>query len=240
MKKIQPSYVPEWERKLAIVLGLIIFLSGVYQTLFAETTIGILTLIAFVVITVPGFFTKDRIKKFPIEVEILLFFMVILQLVIGEARDFYTDFPYYDKIVHYMIPMFLGVIGFLIFYTLYATERLRTSVAAMMFIIVLMTMGLGSAWEILEYLSDVLILPYVPGWHQFQGSPEMNALNDTMIDLITDTFGAIFGAFLGLWIIGRNNKKGNRIEALIGEVSQVLHPLPKKKKKKKGKTVFLL
>src|SRR4051812_4590086 len=122
MKKSTET-VPQWEKNLIIILGVLILLSGIYQTLFGETEIGILTLLCFAIITVPGFFTRNFIKRFPIEIEIILFIMVFLQFILGEARDFYTDIPYYDKIVHYMIPMFLGLIGFLIFYTLHVTGK---------------------------------------------------------------------------------------------------------------------
>src|SRR4051812_10831185 len=113
--------IPGWERKTVIILGILILASGIFQTFFGERAIGILTLVSLVFIITPGFFTRSYIKHFPIEVELILFFMILLQFVLGEARDFYTNVPYYDKIVHYMIPLFLGIIGFLIFFTLYAT-----------------------------------------------------------------------------------------------------------------------
>jgi uncharacterized membrane protein YjdF len=213
--------IPAWEKNSKIILGIIILVSGIYQTFFGELAIGLLTLLSLAVITIPGFFTKNFIKKFPIEIEILLFIMVMLQFVLGEARDFYTNVPYYDKIVHYMIPMFLGIIGFLVLYTLHMTGKLQTSITVMMILITLITLGIGAAWEILEYASDVLIAPRIPGWHHFQGNAQQDALTDTMTDLIYDTLGAVFGSLLGLWLLGK--KIGTRRRSLINEIDNMMY-----------------
>jgi hypothetical protein len=215
-------------RKTVFILGFLILCSGIFQTLFGERSIGILTLIAYVVITVPGFFTKNYIKHFPIEVEIILFLMVLLQFILGEARQFYTNVPYYDKFVHYLLPMFLGIIGFLIFYTLHVTEKLKTSITAMMFIIIFITLGLGALWEIFEYLSDIWLYPTIPGWHHFQGNAQQDSLTDTMTDLIDDTLGAVFGAFLGLWYMRKNYLRKNRATELVAEVDTILEKDEKK------------
>src|SRR5579864_6574060 len=100
MKKQTKTTIPSWEKILAFILGFLILLSGIYQTFFGDIRMGILILISFVVITIPRFFTRDYIEHFPIEVEILLFLMVILQFILGEVRHFYTNIPYYDKFVH--------------------------------------------------------------------------------------------------------------------------------------------
>lgn len=222
MNKQRSPSIPGWERKLAVILGTLILISGIYQTFFGERVLGLLTLISWAFITIPSFFTKNFIRYFPIEVEILLFVMVLLQFTLGEIHHFYTRIPYYDKIVHYTLPMFLGIIGFLIFYTMYVTQKLKTSIAGMMFIIIFITMGVGAAWEIVEYTSDQILAPRIEGWHHFQGNAQQDALTDTMTDLIVDTVGGVFGAFLGLWVMKKNYGKKGRMTELIGEVDETL------------------
>ena len=121
-----------------------------------------------------------------------------------------------------MIPMLLGIIGFLIFYTLYATGRIKTSMTAMIFIIILITLGIGALWEIIEYSSDVFLYSNIPGWHHFQGNAQQDALNDTMTDLIDDMLGAIFGALLGLWVISKESYREKRLPELVKEVNNSL------------------
>jgi len=224
---------PDWERKTAVILGILILISGIYQTFFGETEVGLITLLCFIAITIPGFYTKNAIKKFPIEIEIILLLMILFQFVLGEARDFYTDVPYYDKIVHYMIPMFLGVIGFLIFYTLHITGKLKTSITIMMYIVILITIGLGAAWEVIEYSSDVILYPRIEDWHHFQGNDQQSPLDDTMTDLIDDTLGAIFGAFLSLWILGKDFSKNSRRQALLDEIGSMILRKPEQPDKTK-------
>jgi hypothetical protein len=216
------TIVRPWERKLDFILKLLIFLSGMYQTFFGEHAIGIVILVCLVLITAPGLVTKNYIRHFPIEIEILLFSMILIQFVLGEARDLYINIPYYDKFVHYILPLFLGVIGFLIFFTLYATGKLKTSRSAMMVIIILITLGVGALWEIVEYANDVILWAHIPGWPHMQGNAQQDPFSDTMTDLVNDTIGAVFGALIGLWIIGRNYDKKGRMQGLVEEVSEIL------------------
>lgn len=219
-KENQGKYIAGWKIKVEWFLRFIILSSGIFQTFFGETAIGMLTIIALIILTLPSFFTRGKIKSIPIEIEILLFIMVLVQFIIGEARDFYENVPYYDKFVHYLLPMFIGIIGFLLTYTLYYSGNLKISIRAMIFVVILLTIGIGAVWEIFEYTSDELIAPRIEWWHHFQGSMTEDPLHDTMNDLIADTLGAIMGAILCAFFIGREAKKENkRLPELLSELS---------------------
>ena len=142
-------------------LEILILVSGIYQTFFGETIIGLMTLFVLALIVVPGFFTRGKITQLPIEIEIMLFVMVLLQFVIGEARDFYTNVPYYDKFVHYMLPMFLGLMGLIVVYTMYMVGKLKASLTVMALLVIFVAMGIGALWEIFEYLSDEILYPRI-------------------------------------------------------------------------------
>jgi len=227
-RKRKEEYVRPWQLKLGKILEVLIFTSGLYQTFFGEQAIGLLILLTWSLIVFPQFFSRDRIKYIPIEIEILLFFMVLFQFVVGEARDWYTNVPYYDKFVHFMLPMFIGLIGFLIIYTLYLNKKLIATKTTMVVLIVLVTLGVGAAWELVEYASDEILYPRIEGWHHFQGSLTEDALHDTMNDLIMDTLGALTGALLGLYFITRSERRaGKRLSELTEEVYDQLES-PKK------------
>jgi hypothetical protein len=87
------EFVPIWERNLSRVLEVLILLSGLIQTFGGERSVGILILLSFLAITFPEIWSRGKIKFFPIEVKILLFIMVVLQLILGEIHDFYTSIP---------------------------------------------------------------------------------------------------------------------------------------------------
>lgn len=220
MKSLEER-VPHWEKKLSIVLEVLIGFSGVYQILFGATAIGILILVTLLVIVLPSIFTKNLIRQIPIEIELLLFVMIILQFILGGVHDFYTKIPYYDKLVHFMLPFLVGLIGFMIAYTMYATGRLKTGATTTVLIIALLALGVGALWEIFEYMSDVLLYPNIPNWHHFQGNLQQVANNDTMTDLIDDLLGGIFGALLGMYYFQKSAEHNSRrLPEFINELSK--------------------
>ncbi len=218
-RKQETKYVaPKWETRLSLVLEILILVSGLFQTFFGETTIGILTLVCWGAIVFPKFFTRGFIPKIPIEIEIILFVMVFVQFVLGEARDFYTTIPYYDKFVHYLLPMFIGLLAFLFLYTLQETGNLKVSKWAMVVLVVMIALAIGAFWEICEYLSDRIFYAMFDSWHHFQGNAQQSAIDDTMTDLIIDTLGGVFGALLALWFVGKE-KGTSRLEEITSDFS---------------------
>lgn len=220
MEQTHSPHIPKWEKVFAYILEAIIFATAILQIVFNNWTVGVLTLLALAAILFPKVMTRRIVIHIPLEVEILLFLMVILQLVVGESLGFYSHIPYYDKLVHYMLPFFVGVVAFLIYYTMYQTGRIKTSTGAAILIIILITLGVGALWEIIEYMSDILIYPHVPNWHHFQGNLVEDPWRDTMNDLVTDFLGGIFGSILCLWFLEKSRfKKGKRIKELTQELA---------------------
>lgn len=205
--------------KLSIypVLRVLVIASGIYQLFFGEQVIGVFILATSALILTPALFTRNYLQKFPREIELMFFVMVFFQFVIGEARDFYTTVPYYDKFVHFLLPMFLGIISVTIFYTLDAMGMIRVSTGSMIVLVVLITLGIGAFWEIIEYTSDQLIAPRVENWHYFQGSLTEDPLHDTMNDLIVDLLGGIFGAIMAVFVF-RRAKHSERMPVFLGEM----------------------
>jgi len=77
----------------------------------------------------------------------------------------------------------------------------------------------GAAEEIVEYTSDMVLCPRIPGWHHFQGNAQEDPYYDTMNDLVADLSGAICGAAFGVWYIQRLAKRGSpRLPKLVGEM----------------------
>lgn len=219
--------LPNWEKWLLWILRILILWSGIFQIIFGDTVIGIIILLCFAVLMIPAILTRHIISFFPPEIEIVLLLMILIQFVMGEAHDFYNAIPYYDKFVHYMIPFFIGYLGFLLAYVMYRTGHLKAPMPVIIALIIVIALGLGAMEEIGEYLSDELVYPNVQGWHHFQGNAQEDPHHDTMNDLIADTLGGVFGAFLGVWFIGiqakaqspRLNKFVSEVEAMFTEKS---------------------
>jgi hypothetical protein len=209
-----------WHAPVLLVLRSLTISVGLYQLLFGEHIIGIFMLLSVLAIFLPSLITRHYIRFIPREFEILLFLIVILQFVIGESLRFYYIVPYYDKFVHVSLPLFIGLMGFMLAYALSVTNRLKISVAPLVVLIVLFTLGIGAIWEIMEYLHDTVIYPYFDWLGKAQGSLTEDPFSDTMHDLIADLVGGIFGAVIGLrYIQSERGKRRSRLSRLVGELA---------------------
>lgn len=207
-----------WKKNLLIVMRIFLLIAGIYVLLFggangAERIFGLLILIALAIIHAPAAFTRGRIRAVPVEIEFLLLLMVISELVGGDALGLYVKLPHYDNFMHFMLPLYIALIGMMVVYTMYFYGRLKATIPVMALLIVLVTIGLGGVLEMGEYTYDNYlsntILGQITGNTQMQGSPTQDPLDDTMNDLFTDTAGAIVGAAIGVLLIRRAEKKGS-------------------------------
>jgi len=209
-----------WERYLLWFMRIAILVAGVEQMLFGERFFGILALIALAIVVMPQIFTRHRICMIPTEIEILLLIVVFFELIIADAHNFYSRVPFYDKFMHYMVSAILGLIGMLFIYTAYAYGHLKASLPVMFALIVFIVMGFGAFLEMLEFFYDQVLYSLTVGFLPTgltQGSPILSPLQDTMIDLYFDTVGGIFGALIGVWIIKKSEKSGDK--HLIDEIA---------------------
>lgn len=219
-------------RNLLRVMRIFLLFAGIYITIFggangAERIFGILILLALAIINAPAFITQNRIRALPVEIELLLLAMVLFELVGGDALGLYVKLPYYDNFMHFMLPLYMALMGMMLVYTMYFFGRLKASLAEMAVFIVIVTIGLGGVLEMGEYTYDKYLsqgpIGKITGNTQMQGSPTQDAHNDTMNDLFTDTAGGIVGALLGVLLIRRAEKKdghwkvADEIEKMGGE-----------------------
>ncbi len=224
-----PEDISPLQRNLLRILRIFLLIVGIYVLIFggangAERIFGLLILISLAIINAPSFFTKGRIRALPVEIELLLLAMVLFEFVGGDALGLYVKMPYYDNFMHFMLPLYIALIGMMVVYTMYFYGKLKASYGAMAFIIVLVTIGLGGVLEMGEYTYDTYLsqgpLGDITGNTQMQGSPTQDAHDDTMNDLFMDAFGAIAGAAIGVWLIRRNDKKGDHwnVADKVGEI----------------------
>ena len=212
-----PEDTSPLQRNLLRIMRIFLLIAGIYITIFggvngSERIFGILILVALAIINTPAFFTRNKIRALPVEIEILLLAMVLFELVGGDALGLYVKLPHYDNFMHFMLPLYIALIGMMLVYTMYYYGRLKASLAEMAILIVIVTIGLGGVLEMGEYTYDKYLsqgpIGQITGNTQMQGSPTQDPLDDTMNDLFTDTAGGIVGALLGVLLIRRAEKKG--------------------------------
>lgn len=219
-----------WEKNLLRGMRAFLLIAGFYILIFggingSERIFGLLILVALFIIHTPAIVTRGRIRAIPVEIELLLLLMVLFELVFGDALGLYVNIPYYDDFMHFMLPLYIALIGMMIVYTMYFYDRLKATIPAMAVLIVLVTIGLGGILEMGEYTYDKYLshtaLGKITGNTQMQGSPTQDPLDDTMSDLFTDTAGAIVGAVTGVLLIKRAEKRGSHWE-IADEIEEII------------------
>lgn len=197
-------------------MRIFLLVTGIYIIIFggangAERIFGILILIALSISNVPAFITKNRLRALPVEIELILLAMVLFELVGGDALGLYVKLPHYDNFMHFMLPLYIALIGMMLVYTMFYYGRLKAALAEMAILIVIVTIGLGGVLKMGEYTYDKYLsqgpIGKITGNTQMQGPPTQEAHDDTMNDLFTDTASGIDGALLGILLIRRAEKR---------------------------------
>jgi hypothetical protein len=215
--------IPQWEIYLARALKIIIILTALGQFVRGSVIFGVGALVAAALVSLPAYLSRNNRYPFPVEIEILLSFILVVHLTFGLALDFYNVFDNYDKLLHYGNSVLISFIGFMMAYALHFTGRLQASSWGVVIVILFMTLGIGALWEIVEYGVDQLIYGRIPSIQRQQGSPTLDPLDDTMIDLIVNLAGGIAGAIVGGLYIRYSRRTHSRrfVEVMqaLGEVA---------------------
>ncbi len=126
--------------------------------------------------------------EIPSEIQIVAVLFVFATLFLGEVRDYYERFWWWDAVLHTTSGLLLGMVGFMFVYILnedrHVDLHMRPSFVALFAFF--FAVGLGALWEIFEFGMDQFfgtnMQPPTPG--------DPSGLTDTIHDLIVDTVGA--------------------------------------------------
>jgi uncharacterized membrane protein YjdF len=157
----------------------------------------------------------------PPQMQLLAIAFVFAALFLGEVRDYYIRFWWWDVALHTSSGFLLGIVGFLLVHILNETDRvdvhLRPGFVA--FFAFLFALGFGALWEIFEFTMD-----HVFGMNMQKamlGDP--SGLTDTMWDLIVDAIGALVIAVLGWHYL----KHGRRVSFLERWINSFIERNPR-------------
>ena len=104
--------------------------------------------------------------------------------VMGHAFGFYAHVPFYDKILHFIIPLVIVIVLYaLSSATAWIWDWRRVTPLEVGIYCFTITLALGAVWEIFEFTTD-----------QLAGTREQDNNTDTMVDLISDMVGAFIGS----------------------------------------------
>lgn len=121
------------------------------------------------------------------QVAILLFIFAAQYL--GELKEYYFKFWWWDLMLHTFSGIILGFIGYLLVYILNKETKVDISLNPLFMALFSFTfaVSIGAVWEIFEFSMDTI----------FGLNMQKSGLVDTMSDIIADCLGGLFSAFCG-------------------------------------------
>lgn len=150
--------------------------------------------------------TRHRIKiSSALSCAIILF--IFAAEFLGEIKEFYYLVPWWDVMLHSMSGVILGMIGFMLVYSLNASDvaKVQLSPFFICFFAFCFALAAGAVWEIFEFSGDRLfgmnMQKYMPPYGTTQLMTENwrydAGLIDTMKDIICDALSALATSVVG-------------------------------------------
>lgn len=143
----------------------------------------------------PTLLKRRLLVEIPSEIQILAILFVFAALFLGEVRDYYERFWWWDLLLHATAGLLLGLLGFMVVYILNEDRQvdlhMRPSFLALFAFS--FAQGIGALWEIFEFAMDQLFGMTMQ--KPMLGDP--SGLTDTMWDLIVNAVGAAFVSLAG-------------------------------------------
>lgn len=181
--------------RLSLGLQFILLVEAIVAFWHQQWPTGLITA-AILLVTLTPIFIRRFFKIFiPPEFVLFVIIFVFASLFLGEIRDYYTRYWWWDIALHSSSGILLGIVGFLLVHVLNETEDvgLYMKPGFVAFFSFLFAVGMGAVWEIFEFSMDGLFGMNM----QKPMLDDPSGLTDTMWDLIVDTIGALVISVLG-------------------------------------------
>lgn len=172
---------------ISLLLQLAI-LMVVFGALFKQQWLVAVTgSVALALTFAPSVIERQFKVQLPIEFTLAACAFLYASYGLGEVRNFYAKFWWWDLMLHSFSALVIGLIGFLLIYVFYMTNRIRVAPIYVATISFGFAVTFGTLWETFEFLMD---------W-SFGFNMQKSGLVDTMTDLTVNIVGGIVAAFIG-------------------------------------------
>lgn len=188
-----------------LVRALLIF--TIVRDVLIKNYDGLFIVILTLVLTFYPNILERRFRVYlPSSIQVIITLFIFAAQYLGEVRNFYEKFWWWDIMLHTTSGFVLGIIGFMFVYLLnknYSTNVTLSPIFIALFAFCFAVM-IGAIWEIYEFSMDRLM-----GFNmqKFREAGQ-DGLIDTMVDLIVDSIGALIVSILGYLNI-KENKQGS-------------------------------
>lgn len=206
--------MPRWELVTSWILRLAMLATAIVYVVIGDWAVAVFCVIALALTVTPSIVARTAKFTWPIEVELVLLWLLTAHLMLGRMFGLYTSIEWFDKALHFSDSALLGFMAFFAVYVSHYLRHERPHPWIDGIAILLATLGLGAFWEIVEFCEDQLL-----GMHA-QGSPTLAPLPDTMWDLIADGVGGIIAGVLGPVFMHHSRRSRERVAEFVRRVEQ--------------------
>ncbi|GAB1455358.1 hypothetical protein MASR2M48_06650 [Spirochaetota bacterium] len=138
------------------LLVIVILIVQVYERDYENVFFCVLTLMLFAVPSI----IQNRIRiDIPAALENTILVFIFAAQILGEMRDYYVTYPFWDTMLHTINGFLAAAIGFSLVDILNQSDRLSLRLSPLFVAIVAFSfsMTIGVVWEFFEYFMDILI-----------------------------------------------------------------------------------
>ena len=185
------SWIDHVELAIAIVLQIGIFVVIVGALLQRQWLVAFSGSVVLLLTFAPAIIEHRLRLTLPVEFTLITTVFLYASFALGEVRDFYEKFWWWDLALHGISALIIGIIGFLSIYVFYMTKRIQVAPAWIATITFALAVAMGTIWEIFEFLMD---------WF-FGLNMQKSGLPDTMTDLMINATGAAVAALIGFFYV---------------------------------------
>ncbi|MDH5525038.1 MAG: hypothetical protein OEY01_13755 [Desulfobulbaceae bacterium] len=179
-----PDRIQQW---LAVLLQLAIFALLATALFKGKWFLAFTAAIVLALTFLPALIEHQLGVLLPVEFSFFTCLILYGSFGLGEVQGFYQKFWWWDLLLHSSSAFVMGMIGFLLVYVFYMTQRIRMAPFYVALVSFCFAVTLGTIWEIVEFCLD---------WG-FGFNMQKSGINDTMTDLMVDGLGALLAAWLG-------------------------------------------
>ena len=195
---------------LNLISMVILIITAIYDFMFRGGEklfrIGLMVITLWIMY---GVYKKTFLRKTRISFY-LIYSFIFGAMYLGNVFDFYLIIPMYDKILHLLSGLILGMIGYILFVHVSngATEGSFKRYMPILFSIIF-SIACAAVWEIWEFSTDQL----------FGFASQNNSLHDTMWDIICGSLMGVI-ANIPIYLYYIKSKKIKFIENLNKEINE--------------------
>ena len=158
-------------RVLVVLIMVAQFFNGNFENVF-------LCLLTLVLFTIPSFIERTIKIDVPDTLEVIILLFIFAAEMLGEIGSYYTQYPYWDTMLHTLNGFLCAAIGFSLVDLLNRHERVSLSLSPVYMAIVAFcfSMTVGVLWEFFECAMDQIFM------QDMQKDTIVNAISSVMLD----------------------------------------------------------